>query len=166
MQIILRSVNQRFQICNHELVLVFFAKSEYFFISKKIISNMKKINEETFCITQEQYNFACSRVEALMREVHGDTPKDDPKCIELSLMAELQAKYEEVHFKIEKPTIAEIIADALDDMGLSQKKLAEIIGISPSRISEYISGKAEPTLKIAGKLCKVLNIPPAEMLMY
>lgn len=29
----------------------------------------------------------------------------------------------------------------------------------------YVKGKAEPTLSIAGKLCKVLKIAPADMLM-
>ncbi len=126
---------------------------------------MKKTNKPQCKITEDQYKFASARAEELMHEVHGDTPASDPKCIELSLMADIVAEYEEAHYSLGKPTIAELIADALDDMGFSQKKLADLIGISPSRISEYISGKAEPTLKIAGNLCKVLNIPPAEMLM-
>ena len=33
------------------------------------------------------------------------------------------------------------------------------IGVSPSRVNDYISGRSEPTLKIARLLCRVLNIP-------
>ena len=44
------------------------------------------------------------------------------------------------------------------------KELAEKIGISQSRVSEYISGKAEPSLKTARQLCRILGIKPAEML--
>lgn len=49
-------------------------------------------------------------------------------------------------------------------MGLTAKQLAEKIGVSPSRISDYIHNRCEPTLKIARQLCQVLNISPAEML--
>ena len=42
---------------------------------------------------------------------------------------------------------------------MSQKQLAGEIGISPSRVNDYISGRSEPTLKIARLLCRVLNIP-------
>ncbi|MBO8431892.1 MAG: helix-turn-helix transcriptional regulator [Bacteroidetes bacterium] len=38
------------------------------------------------------------------------------------------------------------------------------IDISPSRISDYISGRAEPTLKIARLLCQTLHISPAQIL--
>ncbi len=39
-------------------------------------------------------------------------------------------------------------------------------GISPSRISDYISERAEPTLKIARMLCLTLGITPAAMLGF
>jgi len=32
------------------------------------------------------------------------------------------------------------------------------LGVSPSRVSEYLSGKSEPTLKVARDLNKKLNI--------
>ena len=46
------------------------------------------------------------------------------------------------------------------------KQLAQEIGISQSRISDYVSGRAEPTLKIARLLCMTLGITPAAMLGY
>ena len=49
---------------------------------------------------------------------------------------------------------------------MSQKQLATKIGVSPSRISDYVSGRAEPTLKIARLLCVTLGITPAAMLGY
>ena len=54
----------------------------------------------------------------------------------------------------------------LEEKGMSQKQLAGEIGISPSRVNDYISGRSEPTLKIARLLCRVLNIPPAAMLGF
>jgi HTH-type transcriptional regulator/antitoxin HigA len=44
------------------------------------------------------------------------------------------------------------------EMGLSQKALAELLGVSPSRISEYMTGKAESTLNVARLLNQKLDI--------
>ena len=49
---------------------------------------------------------------------------------------------------------------------MTQKQLASEIGVSPSRVNDYISGRSEPTLKIARLLCRVLNIHPAAMLGF
>lgn len=38
------------------------------------------------------------------------------------------------------------------ESGLTQCSLAELIGVSPSRLSDYMSGKCEPTLKIAREI--------------
>ena len=48
---------------------------------------------------------------------------------------------------------------------MTQRELARLVGVSPSRISDYVSGRAEPTLKVARSLCRMLNISPAAMLM-
>ena len=47
---------------------------------------------------------------------------------------------------------------------MTQKQLAVLIGVSPSRINDYVSGRAEPTLRIARLLCRALDITPAAML--
>lgn len=44
------------------------------------------------------------------------------------------------------------------EMGLNQKSLAKLVGVSPSRLSDYISGKCEPTLKVAREISRKLNI--------
>ena len=44
------------------------------------------------------------------------------------------------------------------EMKLTQLKLSELLEVSPSRVSEYLSGKSEPTLKVARNLNKKLNI--------
>jgi HTH-type transcriptional regulator/antitoxin HigA len=41
---------------------------------------------------------------------------------------------------------------------ITQKKLAQLLNVSPSRISEYLNGKSEPTLKIARLLRDELKI--------
>ena len=116
-------------------------------------------------ITKEQYEFACNRVEELLPLVDESMSKTNPIAVELSMVSDVVIEYEKEHFPIEKPTVAELISDGIEEMGISQKELALKIGISPSRISEFVTGKAEPSLRIAGKLCEFLHISPSAMLM-
>ncbi|WP_230372203.1 helix-turn-helix domain-containing protein, partial [Bacteroides thetaiotaomicron] len=44
------------------------------------------------------------------------------------------------------------------EMGLSQAKLSKLLGVSPSRISAYFTGRSEPTLKVAREISRKLNI--------
>ncbi len=115
-------------------------------------------------ITKEQYEFALSRVEELLPLVGEDMSTNDRFSVELALMSDIVIAYEKVHFPIEKPTVSELIELSLEEKGMTQKQLAAEIGVSASRISDYISGRSEPTLKIARLLCQILNIQPAAML--
>ena len=45
-----------------------------------------------------------------------------------------------------------------------QKTLSELLNISTSRVSEYLTGKSEPTLKIARDISIKLDIDPAVVL--
>ena len=114
-------------------------------------------------VTKEQYEFALARVEELLPLVDDNTPSNDKNAVELTVMSDIVIAYEKEHYPIEKPTVAELIELSLEEKGMSQKQLAGEIGISPSRVNDYIS---EPTLKIARLLCRVLNIPPAAMLGF
>jgi HTH-type transcriptional regulator/antitoxin HigA len=115
-------------------------------------------------ITKTQYDFAISRIEELLPMVDDNTPANDKKALELSLMSDLVIAYEKINFPIEKPTVAELIALHLEEKGFNQRELAAAIGVSPSRINDYIAGRSEPSLRIARLLCMVLDIPPATML--
>lgn len=114
-------------------------------------------------ISKEQYEYALGRIEELLPLVDG-YDANDRKAVELSVLSDVVIEYEKEYYPIEKPTVAELIASGLDEMGLTQKELAKEIGVSQSRISDFISGKAEPSLKIARSLCLTLNIKPSAML--
>lgn len=115
-------------------------------------------------ITKEQYEFALERVEELLPLVDDNTPVNDKKAVELTMMSDIVIAYEKEHYPIEKPTVAELIELSLEEKGMTQKQLAQEIGISPSRVNDYISGRSEPTLKVARLLCQILNIQPSAML--
>jgi HTH-type transcriptional regulator/antitoxin HigA len=115
-------------------------------------------------VTKEQYEFALERVEELLPMVNDDTPANDKNAVGLSLVSDIVIAYEKEHYPIEKPTVADLIEVSLVKKGMTQRQLAGDIGVSPSRVNDYLSGRSEPTLKIARLLCKVLNISPAAML--
>lgn len=113
---------------------------------------------------REQYEWAVARVEQLLPLVDDSTPLTDPNSIELELLSNLVADYSEEHFTVGKPALGDVIKMRMSELGITQSKLAELLGISASRISEYITGKAEPTLKIARDLVIKLDIAPAVVL--
>lgn len=51
-----------------------------------------------------------------------------------------------------------------EDRGLSQKELAEIIGASNSRISNWEQGINRPDADIIADICRALNVSPSELL--
>lgn len=115
-------------------------------------------------ITKKQYEYALERIEQLLPIVTDKTPLDDKNAVELTIVSDVVESYEKIHYPISKPTIGELIRLSIEDKGMTQKQLAEDLGISASRISDYISGRAEPTLRIARSLCMILGITPAAML--
>lgn len=114
--------------------------------------------------TREQYEFAQKRVEELLPLVDDNTPANDPKAIELVLMSEVVIGYEKEHYPIEKPTLADILELAIEEKGIGKSELARQIGVSPSRVSDYLAGRSLPTLPIAALISRVLNISPETIL--
>lgn len=114
-------------------------------------------------ITEMQYQYALERIEDLLPLVSGEDPNEE-KAVELSIYSDIVIEYEKEHFPIEKPTPAELIQFSLTEKAMTQKELATQVGVSPSRINDYISGRSEPSLRIASRLCVALGITPAAML--
>lgn len=105
-----------------------------------------------------QYEWAVKRVEELLPLVDDNTPLTDPNSIELELLSNIVADYSEEHFAIGEPSLAEVMKLRMFEMGITQSGLAKLLGVSPSRISEYLSGKCEPTLKVGREISRKLNI--------
>lgn len=118
----------------------------------------------TMIENKQQYDWAVKRVEELLPLVNDNTPVDDPNSIELELLSSLVADYSDKHYAIGEPSLADTIKLRMFEMGLTQAALSKLLGISPSRMSEYLSGKSEPTLKIGRKISKELNISPSIVL--
>lgn len=113
---------------------------------------------------EKQYAATMARIDELLKIVDDSTPSDDRNSIELDLLSNLAADYEDIHFPIKKPTLPDILRLRMYEMGLSQSGLASLLGMHQSKISEILSGKSEPTLKQARKMVQNLRIPPATVL--
>lgn len=115
-------------------------------------------------ISKEKYEYALSRIEALLPLVGEDTPLDDPNSIELDIVSDIVETYEKEHYPIESPTLGSLIREALDNAGMSAKELASCLGVSASRVSEYIHDKSQPSLHVAKLLCETLGLSPVDVL--
>lgn len=113
---------------------------------------MAKIQNDT------AYRAAMERIEELLPLTDDNTPQTDKNLIELDLLSELVSEYEEEHYPIKAPSLTDVIRLRMYEMGINQAKLSELLGVSPSRISDYLTGRCEPTLKIAREISKKLNI--------
>lgn len=111
--------------------------------------------------TEKEYEAAMARIDELLPLTWGDNvPEDSPENIELNLLSDLVAEYEDVHYPIATPSLVEVLKLRLYEMGLTQKNAAALLGISSPRMSEIMHGKIEPSLSLARTMCLKLNITP------
>ena len=105
--------------------------------------------------TEDQYDVALAKVYELMQaEVMEGSPESD----ELEILIILVKEYENEHYPMPSPNPLEAIKFRLDQMGMSEKELGEILGYR-SRKSEILSGKRKLSLAMIRKLNQVLHIP-------
>ena len=105
--------------------------------------------------TEDQYDHALARVYDLMQtEIGENTTESD----ELEVLSILVKEYENEHYPMPSPNPLEAIKFRLDQMGMSEKELGEILGYR-SRKSEILSGKRKLNLAMIRKLNEVLHIP-------
>jgi HTH-type transcriptional regulator/antitoxin HigA len=63
--------------------------------------------------TEKHYLAICARVEELLKIVGNDTPSDDKDFIELELLSDLMADYEEATYPVKEPDLIETIKPTL-----------------------------------------------------
>ncbi len=103
--------------------------------------------------TEKDYNQAFKRLEKIFQ-----APVDSVEGDEAELLSILIEKYEDEHYKIDAPDPIEAIRFRMDQLGMTNKDLAEIIGYK-SRVSEIFSRKRKLTLKMIRNLHDKLKIP-------
>ena len=98
---------------------------------------------------ETQYHAACDRINELLKVVNNETPLDDKNLLELDMISDMVADYEEEHFPI-------VPRDEMDSLKMSFQTLfescpflnasgfAEWIGINPSLMRKYRAGISVP----------------------
>jgi HTH-type transcriptional regulator/antitoxin HigA len=110
--------------------------------------------------TESQYDEALARVYELMQT---DIDSNNAVADELEVLSILVKEYELKHYPMPSPNPLEAIRFRLDQMGMTEKQLGDILGYR-SRKSEILSGKRKLSLAMIRKLNEVLHIP-AEVLI-
>jgi len=113
----------------------------------KFSMNIKPIRNEA------DYKKALARLEEIFDAKRG-TEKGD----ELEILSIVIDNYENENFPIEMPDPIAAINFRMEQMGLKQKDLVEMIGFK-SRVSEIMNKKRKLTLDMIRKLSANLNIP-------
>jgi HTH-type transcriptional regulator/antitoxin HigA len=109
-------------------------------------------------ITIEDYTKANIRLNELIDLVNDETSENDPIMVEFLKISEMIENYEKEHFPIDYPDLKEVIRLRMFELRLKQKDLSVLLGVSSTRVSEYLSGKRPITLDVAKSLHKKLNI--------
>jgi HTH-type transcriptional regulator/antitoxin HigA len=102
---------------------------------------------------EKDYQNALDRLEVIFDAKRGSEEGD-----ELEILSILIDRYENEHFPIGMPDPIEAIKFRMEQMGMKQKDLVEVIGFK-SRVSEVLSKKRKLTLEMIRKLNTSLHIP-------
>ena len=113
----------------------------------KFNMNIKPIRNE------KDYQKALNRLELIFDAKKGTTKGD-----ELEILSILIDQYENENFPIGMPDPIEAIKFRMEQMGMKQKDLAEVVGFK-SRVSEILNKKRKLTLDMIRKLNTQLHIP-------
>jgi HTH-type transcriptional regulator/antitoxin HigA len=108
----------------------------------------------------DQYEEYLERIFTLMQQ---DVEVNSAESDELEVLSILVKQYELEHYQVPKPSPLEAIRFRLEQQGMSEAELSEILG-HRSRKSEILSGKRKLSLAMIRKLSERLHIP-AEVLI-
>ena len=109
--------------------------------------NIKPIRNE------KDYQKALNRLEDIF-----DAKKGTEQGDELEILSILIDRFENEMFPIGMPDPIEAIKFRMEQMGMKQKDLAEVVGFK-SRVSEILNKKRKLTLDMIRKLNSTLHIP-------
>ena len=116
-------------------------------------------------ISEKEYEWASKRIDEIMKVYSNAMPADSDLSVELDLMTDIVYQYEEEHYPMGQLSVADLIKKSLDENNMTLSQLAEKISVDNKKVGDYVAGRAEPSLRVASKLCKVLNIKADAMLM-
>ena len=113
---------------------------------------------------EKQYQAMMARIEELFFSTDENTPDDDPRLLELDMLASLVEEYEKEHYPIKLPSLTDTMNARLSENHWTQKEMASLLGMTAARLNAILSGKANPTFEQARTISSRLGIDPAIVL--
>lgn len=108
--------------------------------------------------TDKDYNQALKRLEEIFQ-----APSNTKEGDEADILSILIEKYEDENYPVEAPDPIEAIKFRMEQMGMSKKDLAQVLGYN-SRVSEIFTRKRKLTVKMIRNLHDKMNIPYESLL--
>lgn len=121
-------------------------------MQRKFEMNIKPIK------SKQNYNAALQKIEKLF-DAKPNTADGDL----LEVLVTLVEAYEQKHFSIAPPDPIEAIKFRMEQLGLKQADIADVIG-GKNRASEILNRKRELTAKMMRDLHRKFNIPAESLL--
>jgi len=115
-------------------------------------------------MNKKEYLVATKRMEELIRILTSKGKLKKAQQIELDELSDNIADYEEANYPFKPENLKEMIELRMYQRKLKQKDVANLLGTTPSRVSEILNGKRSLTLELAKGLYRNLNID-AEMIL-
>ena len=108
---------------------------------------------------------AMARVEELFRSNPNilDAGPGNLEYDELRALTDLVLEYDDIHYPIEPPTLAQTIEVRMEDAGITPEGLVPCIG-SREAVDEVLAGQREVTSEMAEALYEHLNIDVRDLL--
>lgn len=109
--------------------------------------------------TQEDYSIALERFEEIFQAKEGTKESDEADVLSL-----LITNYEDKHFVINAPSPIEAIKYRMEQQGLTNKQLGEILGFK-SRVTDIFKKNRKLNISMIRKLHTSLHIPLETLIM-
>jgi HTH-type transcriptional regulator / antitoxin HigA len=109
-------------------------------------------------MSEKEYKIKNIRMEELLKTLTSDGVLASDLATELDLLSDEIADYEDKKYPFKADTLVEMIELRMFQRKLKQKDIAQILGTTPSRISEILNGKRNLTMDLAKGLYQKLNI--------
>ena len=116
--------------------------------------------QKQYNMNSSEYKQGVKRMEELLKFLTKEGTLSTEQQIELDEISDKIADYEEANFPFQVESLKEMIELRMYQRKLKQKDLAQILGTTPSRISEILNGKRNLTMELAKGLYNKLNIDP------
>lgn len=114
--------------------------------------------------SEAAYRAALKRIDELLPLVNDSTPLDDSNYLELDMIYDMVEEYEDVHYPIESPSLADVIKLRMYEQGLTIENLATILEMPVANVKGQFDKNYVPNINVGRIISHKLSIDPATVL--